>query len=83
MKENLSYKQYIQGKFDILEFMFAEKQANIKRQEAQRNELNSQVRQVKEELQALKEPHSYVGDVVNKWERIKFQLKQIQKENML
>ncbi|CAD8102670.1 unnamed protein product [Paramecium sonneborni] len=64
MNENLSYKQYIQGKLDLLEFMIAEKQANVKRQEAQRNELNSQVRQVKEELQALQEPHSYVGDVI-------------------
>ncbi|CAK84111.1 unnamed protein product (macronuclear) [Paramecium tetraurelia] len=64
MSVKLSYKQYIQGKLDLLEFMIAEKQANVKRQEAQRNELNSQVRQVKEELQALQEPHSYVGDVV-------------------
>ncbi|CAD8102116.1 unnamed protein product [Paramecium sonneborni] len=64
MNEKLSYKQYIQRKLDLLEFMIAEKQANVKRQEAQRNELNSQVRQVKEELQALQEPHSYVGDVV-------------------
>ncbi|CAD8179294.1 unnamed protein product [Paramecium octaurelia] len=64
MNGKLSYKQYIQGKLDLLEFMIAEKQANVKRQEAQRNELNSLVRQVKEELQALQEPHSYVGDVV-------------------
>ncbi|CAD8120976.1 unnamed protein product [Paramecium sonneborni] len=64
MSEKQSVKQYIQGKLDFLEFMIAEKQANVKRQEAQRNELNSLVRQVKEELQAMQEPHSYVGDVV-------------------
>ncbi|CAK61857.1 unnamed protein product (macronuclear) [Paramecium tetraurelia] len=64
MSEKQSVKQYIQGKLDLLEFMIAEKQANVKRQEAQRNELNSLVRQVKEELSAMQEPHSYVGDVV-------------------
>ncbi|CAK65638.1 unnamed protein product (macronuclear) [Paramecium tetraurelia] len=64
MSEKQSVRQYIQGKLDLLEFMIAEKQANVKRQEAQRNELNSLVRQVKEELSAMQEPHSYVGDVV-------------------
>ncbi|GMH11889.1 hypothetical protein Nepgr_013730 [Nepenthes gracilis] len=40
------------------------KSDNLNRLEAQRNELNSRVGMVKEELQLLQEPGSYVGEVV-------------------
>jgi 26S proteasome regulatory subunit T6 len=37
---------------------------NLHRLEAQRNDLNSKVRMLREELQMLQEPGSYVGEVV-------------------
>eukprot|EP01051_Picozoa_sp_SAG22_P011932 SAG22_NODE_1192_length_5204_cov_12.812929_3_plen_407_part_00 len=37
---------------------------NLKRLQAQRNELNAKVRELKEELRLLQEPGSYVGEVV-------------------
>jgi len=37
---------------------------NLKRLQAQRNELNAQVRELKEELRLLHEPGSYVGEVI-------------------
>ncbi|KAL4340122.1 hypothetical protein GQ457_08G000360 [Hibiscus cannabinus] len=42
----------------------AKKTHNLNRLEAQRNELNSRVRMLREELQLLQEPGSYVGEVV-------------------
>lgn len=41
-----------------------EKTQNLRRLEAQRNELNSKVRLLREELSLLQEPGSYVGEVV-------------------
>ena len=40
-----------------------EKEQNVRRLQAQRNELNSKVRMLKEELQQLHEQGSYVGEV--------------------
>ena len=37
---------------------------NLRRLAAQRNELNSQVRRLREELQLLQEPGSYIGEVI-------------------
>ena len=41
-----------------------EKTQNLRRLEAQRNQLNSKVRLLSEELSLLQEPGSYVGEVV-------------------
>jgi len=41
-----------------------EKQQNVRRLEAQRNDWNAKVRFIKEELQKLGESGSYVGEVV-------------------
>ena len=41
-----------------------QKQDNLKRLEAQRNELNTKVRMLREEVGLLQEPGSYVGEVV-------------------
>lgn len=57
-------KVYYLKKVEELEYKLNEKVQNIKRQEAQRSELNNQVRQLREELMALQEPGSYVGEVV-------------------
>lgn len=42
----------------------ADKTQNLRRLEAQRNEANSNVRKLKDELMYLQEPNSYVGEVV-------------------
>merc|ERR1712086_460291 len=57
-------KTYYLSKIDELEKTINEKSLNLRRLEAQRNELNSRVRLLREELQLLQEPGSYVGEVV-------------------
>ncbi|PRT55483.1 26S protease regulatory subunit 8 [Wickerhamiella sorbophila] len=54
------YQQTIQE----MELRINEKQQDLRRLEAQRNALNAKVRLLKEELQLLQEPGSYVGEVV-------------------
>ncbi len=44
--------------------MVQEKMQNLDRLRAQRNELNNKVRMMREELQQLHEPGSYIGEVV-------------------
>lgn len=51
-------------KIEEIEFKIKEKEQNLRRLEAQRNTLNAKVRLLKEELQVLQEPGSYVGEVV-------------------
>mmetsp|Transcript_11167 Transcript_11167/g.40956 ORF Transcript_11167/g.40956 Transcript_11167/m.40956 type:complete len:399 (-) Transcript_11167:117-1313(-) len=55
---------YFDGKTEELELELRDKQENLRRLEAQRNELNAKVRSLREELQLLQEPGSYVGEVV-------------------
>ena len=55
---------YYSSKIDELEVVVREKTHNLRRLEAQRNELNSKVRLLREELSLLQEPGSYVGEVV-------------------
>ncbi|GFR46141.1 hypothetical protein Agub_g7667 [Astrephomene gubernaculifera] len=57
-------KGYYRAKVEELELQIKDKTHNLRRLEAQRNELNSQVRMLKEELQLLQEPGSYVGEVI-------------------
>mmetsp|Transcript_15829 Transcript_15829/g.28413 ORF Transcript_15829/g.28413 Transcript_15829/m.28413 type:complete len:407 (-) Transcript_15829:181-1401(-) len=57
-------KSYYQAKIDSLEIVNQDRTRNLRRLAAQRNELNSQVRQLREELQLLQEPGSYVGEVI-------------------
>merc|ERR1740133_153353 len=56
-------KTYYASKVEELEATAREKQRTVRRLEAQRNELNSRVRLLREELQLLQEPGSYVGEV--------------------
>lgn len=44
--------------------LITRKSQNLRRLEAQRNALNARVRLLREELQLLQEPGSYVGEVV-------------------
>ena len=55
---------YYSAKVEELEVIVREKTQNLRRLEAQRNELNSKVRLLREELSLLQEPGSYVGEVV-------------------
>jgi len=55
---------YYQTKIEELILVVRDKIQNLERLEAQRNELNMQVRLLREELQLLQEPGSYVGEVV-------------------
>jgi len=57
-------QSYYASKIDELEVIVREKTQNLRRLEAQRNELNSKVRLLREELSLLQEPGSYVGEVV-------------------
>jgi 26S proteasome regulatory subunit T6 len=54
---------YYQGKIEELEVIVRDKTQNLRRLEAQRNELNSKVRLLRGELQLLQESRSYVGEV--------------------
>jgi len=57
-------KSYYQAKIDSLEIVNQDRTRNLRRLAAQRNELNGQVRRLREELQLLQEPGSYVGEVI-------------------
>lgn len=59
------YKQnFFKSKIEIAEHTINKKTQNLRRLEAQRNNLNARVRLLREELQLLQEPGSYVGEVV-------------------
>ncbi|TBU29433.1 endopeptidase [Dichomitus squalens] len=57
-------KSYYQAKIEAAELEINQKTQNLRRLEAQRNALNARVRLLREELQLLHEPGSYVGEVV-------------------
>ncbi|EGD78802.1 peptidase 26S subunit [Salpingoeca rosetta] len=54
---------YLESKVNGLTVVLNDKKQNLRRLEAERNELNGRVRQLKEELTLLHEPGSYVGEV--------------------
>ncbi|KAK9828723.1 hypothetical protein WJX72_001719 [[Myrmecia] bisecta] len=57
-------RSYYKAKIEELEIQARDKQHNLRRLEAQRNELNTKVRLLREELGMLQEPGSYVGEVI-------------------
>jgi len=57
-------KTYYQQKLEELDVVLRERNQNVRRLEAQRNDWNAKVRFIKEELMRLQEPGSYVGEVV-------------------
>ncbi|KAJ3519935.1 hypothetical protein NMY22_g12972 [Coprinellus aureogranulatus] len=57
-------KSYYQAKIEAAEILINQKTQNLRRLEAQRNALNARVRLLREELQLLHEPGSYVGEVI-------------------
>lgn len=62
--QHAGLKTYYQTKLDELELVLQDKQQNLRRLEAQRNDLNAKVRKLRDELYALQEPGSYIGEVV-------------------
>ncbi|KAK0540332.1 26S proteasome regulatory subunit 8 [Tilletia horrida] len=55
---------FLTAKLQQYELLINDKTQNLRRLEAQRNALNARVRLLREELQLLQEPGSYVGEVV-------------------
>eukprot|EP00035_Acanthoeca_spectabilis_P034964 m.31787 g.31787 ORF g.31787 m.31787 type:complete len:417 (-) comp6973_c0_seq1:2865-4115(-) len=68
-------KPYYTAKINQLKVVVTEKIKNLRRLEAQRNELNAKVRLLREELQLLQEPGSYVGEVVKPMGKTKILVK--------
>lgn len=64
METRAGIKSYYEANIAQLQTTIKERQANNRRLEAQRNELNSRVRTLREELHYLLEPGSNVGEVV-------------------
>lgn len=60
----LGLKSYYQQKLDELDVILREKEQNVRRLEAQRNDWNEKVRFIKEELMKLQESGSNIGEVV-------------------
>lgn len=58
-----SVKVYYKTKIEEAQHLMKEKVQNVRRLQAQRNELNNKVRMLKEELVQLHEQGSYVGEV--------------------
>jgi len=55
---------FYESKIEMAELEITQKTANLRRLEAQRYQLNSRVRRLKEEMQLLQQPASYVGEVI-------------------
>merc|ERR1719498_605477 len=64
LENEAGIRAYYQSKIDELEIILRDKAQDLSRLTAQRNELNSRVRLLREELFHLQEPGSYVGEVV-------------------
>jgi len=56
-------QSYYQSKIDSLSILLQDKTANLRRLEAQRNDLNNKVRQLRDEIYRLQESGSQVGEV--------------------
>ncbi|KAL9694030.1 hypothetical protein quinque_013315 [Culex quinquefasciatus] len=69
------FRSYYIQKIEELQLIVAEKNQNLRRLQAQRNELNAKVRMLREELQLLQEQGSYVGEVVKPMDKKKVLVK--------
>ncbi|TRY53618.1 hypothetical protein DNTS_017571 [Danionella cerebrum] len=68
-------RQYYLSKIEELQLTVNDKSQNLRRLQAQRNELNAKVRLLREELQLLQEQGSYVGEVVRAMDKKKVLVK--------
>ncbi|XP_016950841.1 26S proteasome regulatory subunit 8 [Drosophila biarmipes] len=69
------FHPYFTQKISELQFTVNERQKNLLRLQAQRNELNSKVRLLREELQLLQEQGSYIAEVVKPMDKNKVLVK--------
>merc|ERR1712128_90109 len=74
-KKGEGYKPYYTHKIENLQSIISEKMQDLRRLQAQRNELNAKVRLLREELQLLQEQGSYVGEVVKPMDKKKVLVK--------
>merc|ERR1711894_383510 len=74
-KKDQGIKDYYVSKIEELQLVVSDKTQNLRRLEAQRNELNAKVRMLREELQLLQEQGSYVGEVVKPMDKKKVLVK--------
>jgi 26S proteasome regulatory subunit T6 len=68
-------RSYYITKIEELQLTVNDKKMNVRRLQAQRNELNAKVRMLREELQYLQEQCSYVGEVVKPMDKKKVLVK--------
>merc|ERR1719414_1842869 len=68
-------KHYYVSKNEELSLTVTKKNQDLRRLQAQRNELNAKVRMLREELQLLQEQGSYVGEVVKAMDKKKVLVK--------
>merc|ERR1712142_729274 len=68
-------RSYYITKIEELLLTVSDKRMNVRRLQAQRNELNAKVRMLREELQHLQEQCSYVGEVVKAMDKKKVLVK--------
>jgi len=68
-------EDYYKQKIEEVEVVLREKEQNVRRLQAQRNDWNSKVRFIKDELQKLMEPCSSVGEVVKQMGKTKLLVK--------
>jgi len=74
-KTHEGLQQYYVTKIEEAQMTVAEKVKDLRRLEAQRNELNAKVRLLREELQLLQEQGSYVGEVIKPMDKKKVLVK--------
>jgi len=74
-KSHEGLQQYYITKIEELQMVVSEEVKDLRRLEAQRNELNAKVRMLREELQLLQEQGSYVGEVVKPMDKKKVLVK--------
>lgn len=72
---NEGIQQYYVTKIEEHQLHVGEKTQNVRRLEAQRNELNAKVRLLREELQLLQEQGSHVGEVIKAMDKKKVLVK--------
>eukprot|EP01041_Mallomonas_annulata_P006406 gene6406-12949_t len=73
--QDVGLRRFYIGKIEELQILIRDKTQNLERLKAQRNELNTKVRLMREELTHLHEPGSYVGEVVKAMGKLKVLVK--------